>query len=52
MSYLQGVTRNQALLFPEVIDECITEDNSVRFLDAFVDSLDIKVIGFQAPCGC
>ena len=46
MSYIQGAARNQAVLFPEVIDEYITEDNPVRFLDAFVDSLDLKARGF------
>ena len=47
MSYIQGADRAQALLFPEVLDEYVTEDNPVRFLDAFVDSLDLSTLGFQ-----
>ena len=49
MSYIQGADRAQALLFPEVLDEYVTEDNPVRFLDAFVDSLDLGTLGFSAP---
>jgi transposase len=47
MAYRQGVAREQAVLFPETIDEYITEDNPVQFIDAFVDSLDLRVLGFQ-----
>lgn len=42
MSYILGENRNQITLFPEVIDDYITEDNSVRFIDAFIDSLKIN----------
>jgi len=34
-------------LFPEVIDEYIEEDNPVQFIDAFVDGLDLKELGFS-----
>jgi len=46
MSYIEGVSRNQRMLFPDAIDEYIDEDNPVRFIDAFVDSLDLKGLGF------
>lgn len=46
MSYVEGVSRNQRMLFPDAIDEYIDEDNPVRFIDAFVDSLDLKELGF------
>ncbi len=39
MSYIDGVGRNQIILFPEKIDDYIREDNPVQFIDAFVDSL-------------
>jgi len=29
MPYIEGVARNQAILFPEVIDDYIEEDNPV-----------------------
>lgn len=47
MSYIEGSSRKQALLFPEIIDEYVTEDNMVRFLDAFVDGLSLEGLGFK-----
>ena len=37
----------QIILFPEAIDDYIGEDNPVKFVDAFVDSLDLKNLGFK-----
>ncbi len=45
--YIQGDSRNQTTLFPATLDEYISKDNSVRFLDVFVDNLDLKALGFQ-----
>jgi transposase len=47
MGFIQGVNRNQLLMFPESLDEYIAEDNSVRFIDAFVDSIDLQALGFE-----
>jgi transposase len=47
MSYIEGVTRNQLILFPESIDDYIEEDNPIQFIDAFVDSLDLGELGFK-----
>ncbi len=47
MGYIQGGSRTQQQLFPEVIDEYISLENPVRFLEAFVESLDLKQLGFQ-----
>lgn len=47
MGYIEGESRDQHVLFPEVIDDYITEDNPVRFIDAFVDNLDLDELGFQ-----
>lgn len=46
MKHIMGIDRKQIVLFPEVIDEYISEDNPVRFIDAFVDSLDLELLGF------
>ncbi len=46
MDYLRGITRNQVILFPEAVEDYITEDNPVRFIDAFVSSLDLAALGF------
>jgi transposase len=47
MAYIEGVSRDQRTLFPEAIDEHITEDNTVRFIDAFVDSIDLTEHEFK-----
>ncbi len=46
MRYVAGVERGQAILFPQSLDEYISEDNPVRFIDAYVDSLDLVELGF------
>lgn len=47
MAYIEGSSRNQVLLFPDSIDEYVTEDNPIRFVDAFVENLDMNELGFQ-----
>lgn len=47
MSYIKGKNRNQITLFPEAIDDYITPDNPVRVIEAFVNSLDMKELGFK-----
>ncbi|MEW6717893.1 MAG: IS1182 family transposase, partial [Chloroflexota bacterium] len=47
MSHIEGVDRNQLVLFPEALDEYISADNPIRFMDAFVDNLDLAALGFQ-----
>ena len=46
MHYIPGADREQAVLFPEVIDDYIAADNPVRLLDAFVTQLDLVALGF------
>jgi transposase len=45
--YVEGENRSQSTLFPESLDEYITEDNPVRVVDVFVDELDLKQLGFD-----
>lgn len=47
MGYVRGVDREQITLFPESIDDYLTEDNPVRFIDAFVESLDFRALAFK-----
>jgi transposase/macrodomain Ter protein organizer (MatP/YcbG family) len=47
MGFVEGVNRHQLIMFPESLDEYIDEDNPVRFVDAFVDSLDVQALGFK-----
>jgi transposase len=46
MPYIAGSDRSAVLLFPEAIDDYITAENPVRFIDAFVSSLDLLELGF------
>jgi len=45
--FIEGEERSQSVLFPESLDEWITEDNPVRVVDAFVEELDLAELGFQ-----
>lgn len=46
--FIKGENRNQATLFPERLDDYISENNSVRVIDVFVDSLKLKKLGFAS----
>src|SRR5215468_4490412 len=46
MPHIHGAPRDEVLLFPPSLDEYITDDNPVRFIDAFVDQLDLRDLGF------
>lgn len=48
MGYIQGANRNQIVLFPDSLDDYISEENEVRVIDAFIDSLNIGELGFKA----
>ena len=47
MGYIEGQERSQIMMFPESIDEYISEDNAVRVIDAYVDQLDMEELGFK-----
>jgi transposase len=47
MSFIEGVGRDQQTLFPEVLDDYIPSDHPVRFIDAYVDQLDLAALGFE-----
>src|SRR5690242_646769 len=47
MSYIEGASREQRILFPEALDEYIGEDSAVRFIDAYVDGLQMEELGFK-----
>jgi len=50
--FIEGVDRSQSTLFPEKLEDFIAEDNPVRVIDAFVDELDLRELGFEGvnPC--
>ncbi len=46
MRYIEKAKRNEALLFPEYLDDYVESDCPVRLFDAFVDSLNLERLGF------
>ena len=46
MTYIAGFGRDQLLLLPEAVDDYVEADNPVRFIDVFVDGLDLTAAGF------
>ncbi|MFY9939747.1 MAG: IS1182 family transposase [Silvibacterium sp.] len=45
--FVEGIDRDQAMLFPECLADWVSEDNPVRVIDAFVDKLDLSSLGFE-----
>lgn len=47
MAYIEGHARDQALLLPASVEDYVAADSPVRFIDAFVDDLDLGEAGFH-----
>ena len=47
MDYVPSTDRDQMTLFPGSLEEYISENNPVRVIDAFVESLDLEALGFR-----
>src|SRR5215213_11016494 len=47
MAHIPGHDRSQLLLLPEAVDDYVPADNPVRFIEAFVDGLDLAALGFM-----
>ncbi|MDC1287832.1 IS1182 family transposase [Gammaproteobacteria bacterium] len=45
--FIVGTCRTQATLFPDSLDDYIHEENAIRVIDAFIDSLDLAILGFK-----
>ncbi|MCL5068933.1 MAG: IS1182 family transposase, partial [Thaumarchaeota archaeon] len=45
--HVEGSERRQKIFLPDMLDDYVSEDNPVRFIDAFVDKLDLKKLGFK-----
>ena len=46
MTHIAGHDRSQTLLLPESLDDYVGPENPVRFIEAFVDGLDLTTAGF------
>ena len=45
--FVEGLDRGQSTIFPEALDDFVDEDNAVRVVEAFVESLDLGALGFS-----
>ncbi|NQV55335.1 MAG: IS5/IS1182 family transposase, partial [Rhodospirillales bacterium] len=43
--FIEGADQSQSTLFPECLEDWISEDNPVRVVDVFVDELDLGGLG-------
>jgi transposase len=46
MEYIAGEHRTQSILFPDLLDNYVSQENPVRVIDVYVDSLDLKGLNF------
>src|SRR5215472_7252637 len=44
--FVERQDRSQLILLPDCLDDYVGEDNPARIVDAFVDELDLAVLGF------
>jgi transposase len=51
MKYIKGNDRGQIALIPTSLVEAIDENNEVRIIDLFVDSLDLVQMDFRLDYG-
>jgi transposase len=47
MGYKEGQDRNQIILFPESIDDYVSENSSVRVIDEYVEQLQMGELNFK-----
>jgi transposase len=47
MGYIEGQDRNQIILFPESIDDYVSENSSVRVIDEYVEQLQMGELNFK-----
>jgi transposase len=50
--HVGGTRRDQTILFPDTLDKYVDAENPVRFIDAFIDTLNIEKLGFKHAVPC
>lgn len=45
--FIIGKERTQSTLFPGRLEDYVDEENPVRVIDAFIDTLDLSGVGFK-----
>ena len=46
--FIEGADRTQVSLLPDCVDDYVGTDNPVRVIEAFVDQLDLREMGFES----
>ena len=46
MGYIKGCDRRAGVIFPDYVEDHVEADAPVRFIDSFVDKLDLQRLGF------
>ena len=46
--FIEGTDRTQTTLLPESLDDYVAEDNPVRVVEAFVEELVLRTLGFKS----
>lgn len=49
MDFISGENRNQIVLMPDSIDDYVDDNNSVRVIEAYIESLNFAELGFKKP---
>ncbi len=47
MGHVEGISRYQRQLLAASLDEIVSEDHFVRVIDAFIEGLDLRKLGFE-----
>jgi len=45
--FIEGEDRRQALLLPDCLEDYVSDGNPVRVIEAFIDELDLRALGFE-----
>jgi transposase len=46
--FIEGADRTQVSLLPDCVDDYVGTDNPVRVIEAFVEQLDLRGMGFES----
>jgi len=49
MNFISGENRNQITLMPDSVEDYVDDNNSVRVIDAYINSLSLAGLGFSKP---
>jgi transposase len=45
--FIEGEDRRQAILLPDCLEDYVSDENPVRVIEAFIDEIDLKALGFD-----